>query len=72
MQEIKLIIKDGGERQKLFKSVLGSKQGQVLLAYLEYVYKGKTDLESPNNTYYRLGKRDVIAEIKALATKKEK
>ena len=72
MQEIKLIIKDGEERRKLFKSVLGSKQGQTLLAYLEYVYKGKTDLESPNNTYYRLGKRDVIAEIKALANKKEK
>ena len=70
--KVKLITKDGTERVKLFKAVLGTKQGQILLAYLESVYKGKTDLESPNNMYYRLGQRDVVRDMITLTNKKQK
>jgi len=70
MEQIKLIIKDGAERNRLFKSVFGSEQGKILLAYLEYTYKGKVDLDSPNNTYYKLGQRDVISAIRTLVDKK--
>ena len=70
--KVKLIAKDSAERVKLFKAVLGTKQGLILLEYLESVYKAKTDLESPNNMYYRLGQRDVIRDIITLTNKKEK
>ena len=72
MQEIKLIIKDGAERTRLFKSVFGSKEGKILLAYLEYIYKGKVDMENPNNVYYRLGQRDAVAQIRAIVDKQQK
>jgi len=72
MQEIKVIIKDADERRKLFKTVLGSKQGQTLLAYLEYIYKGKVDMENPNNMYYKLGQRDAVAQIRAIVDKQQK
>jgi len=70
--KVKLITTDGAERVKLFKGVFGTKQGQILLEYLESVYKGETDLESPNNMYYRLGQRDVIKDIITLTNKKQK
>jgi hypothetical protein len=72
MQEIKLIIKDGGERTRLFKSVFGSKEGQIALAYLEHTYKGKVDMVNPNNVYYRLGQRDTVAAIRAIVDKQQK
>jgi len=72
MEQIKLIIKDGEERLKLFKAVFGSEQGLIALAYLEHKFSGKVDLESPNNMYYKLGQRDAIAQIRAIVEKQQK
>ena len=71
MQELKKIILDGEERFTLFRNVLDNNEGKLLLEYLEYLYKGRADTSNPNLTYYRLGQRDAISQIKAIVNKQK-
>jgi hypothetical protein len=52
-------------RYQVFAKVFGNPDGQMVLAYLEQVYRiGTPDFECPNNVYYRLGRQSVIGHIR--------
>lgn len=56
---------DKDYRDSVFVSVLGNPEGELILDWLDEVYRISTpDLSNPNDVYFRLGKQSVIAHIR--------
>lgn len=52
-------------RDNTFIHVFGTKEGELVLDWLEKCYKiVNPDLLNPNDVYYRLGKQSVINHIR--------
>jgi hypothetical protein len=68
--DLETIHKDPKKRFGLYKEVFNTDAGKLLLAYMEDMYCGQPDLNSDNRTYFNLGMREVIRQIKTIITKK--
>lgn len=56
-------------RDTVFLSVFGNPEGELVLDYLDELYRIRTpDMENPHDVYYRLGKQSVIAHIRNILT----
>lgn len=56
---------DDDYRDTVFQSVFGNPEGEMVLDYLDELYRIKSpDMTNPNDVYYRLGKQSVIVHIR--------
>lgn len=52
-------------RDTVFQSVFGNPEGELVLWYLDEIYRIRVpDIQNPNDVYYRLGKQSVVAHIR--------
>ena len=59
-------------RAEVFKKVFETDTGKLVLGYLEAVYTAPANFDNDKVTYYGLGKRDVLREIRTIISKKPK
>lgn len=71
-ETLKSVITDAQTRFKLYRDVFTSKNGELLLAYMEHLYKGEANVNNVNQTYLNLGKKEVIKQIKQILNKESK
>lgn len=64
-------MQDTEYRETVFKKVFGNPEGELVLEYLDDIYRIRCpDITNPNDVYYRLGKQSVIAHIRNIITTK--
>lgn len=52
-------------RETVFTNVFGNPEGELVLDYLDDLYRIRCpDMQNPNDVYYKLGKQSVIAHIR--------
>ncbi len=71
-EKLKAMFKEAPFRHEVFKKTFLSDNGKLVLEYLETVYSAPADFQNDKVTYYGMGKRDVVREIKTLLEKKTK
>lgn len=60
---------DNEYRETVFQTVFGNPEGELVLEYLDNLYRIRTpNMDNPNDVYYRLGKQSVIAHIRNILT----
>lgn len=56
---------DSDYRETVFVNVFGNPEGELVLEYLDDLYRIRCpDMLNPNDVYYKLGKQSVIAHIR--------
>jgi hypothetical protein len=64
-------MQDSEFRETVFKTVFGNPEGEMVLDYLDDLYRIRCpDMMNPNDVYYRLGRQSVIAHIRNIITTK--
>lgn len=66
LKEIKI---DAQKRFSLYKEVFDNQSGKLLLSYMEGFYTGEPDFTNDRMTYFNLGRKDVIRQIKTILSK---
>lgn len=60
-------------RYQVFASVFNTEAGQLVLRYLDAMYRIQTpNYEQPNEVYWRLGRQSVINHINTILTQGKK
>lgn len=56
-------------RDTVFQTVFGNPEGELVLEYLDDLFRVRTpDMNNPNDVYYKLGRQSAIAHIRTILT----